>query len=90
MTSLAGRFPTRNPQSASREGGALTSGEERDLAGVAALDPFLYEEPRWCVNCGGEQRFFPCFEFAGGRVGCCLGCGEERVIPFSRTNSEVA
>lgn len=87
-SSLAGRFPRGTTDTASREGGELTSGEGGTTAGVAALDPFLYEEPRWCVNCGGEQRFFPCFEFAGGRVGVCLGCGDERVIPFSRTNAE--
>jgi hypothetical protein len=28
------------------------------------------------------------FEFEGGRFGFCLGCGEEKVIPFSRANSE--
>jgi hypothetical protein len=55
---------------------------------VAPLDPFLYQRMRWCVNCGGEQVFVEVFECEAGRVGCCLGCGEERVIPFSRTNSE--
>ena len=74
MTSLPD--PIVNPHNA----GSFERGE----CGLASLDPFLYEEPRWCLNCGGEQRFFPCFEFAGGRVGVCLGCGGEKVIPFSR------
>lgn len=65
-----------------REGGA-----ESD---VAALDFNLYRDMRWCANCGGERVFLEVFRFAGGRVGCCLGCGEERVIAFSRTNSERA
>jgi hypothetical protein len=55
---------------------------------VAPLDPFLYQGMRWCVNCAGEQVFVEVFECEAGRVGFCMGCGNERVIPFSRTNSE--
>lgn len=77
MTLLTERFPSVTPQSVSCEGSA-------HHYAVAPLDPFLHQEPRWCANCGGEQMFFPCFEFAGGRVGVCFGCGDERVVPFSR------
>ena len=54
------------------------------------LDPMLYQQPRWCANCGGEQTFVPVFEFEGGRVGFCLGCGEEKRVPFSHTTQEAA
>lgn len=61
---------------------------EGSECGLASLDPFVYEELRWCANCGGEQRFFPCFEFDGGRVGVCFGCGDEKVIPFTRETAQ--
>lgn len=55
-----------------------------------ALDPSLHQQMTWCANCGGQQIFLAVYEFDGGRVGCCLGCGEERVVPFSRVTTEVA
>jgi hypothetical protein len=58
-------------------------------SGVASLDPFLYQRMRWCTRCGGQQNFVDVFECEAGRLGCCLGCGEERVIPWSRA-TEVA
>jgi len=57
---------------------------------VVALDPFLCQSPRWCANCGGEQTFFPVYEIEQGRVGFCFGCGDERIAPFTRMNSEAA
>lgn len=51
----------------------------------ASLDPFLYQQMRWCVNCGGEQVFVEVFETEFGRVGVCLGCGEEKLVRFTRT-----
>jgi len=57
---------------------------------VTVLDSDIYRDKRWCANCGGEQAFVEVYEFEGGRVGFCWGCGEERVVPFSRTNSEAA
>jgi hypothetical protein len=39
---------------------------------------------RWCLRCGGEQVFVEVFECEHGRFGVCLGCGEEKLIPFSR------
>lgn len=58
----------------------------------APLDPFLYQKAEWCVRCAGEQTFVPVFETEGGRFGYCLGCGENRFVPFTRTtfNEEVA
>jgi hypothetical protein len=54
---------------------------------LAPLDAWLYQDMRWCAHCGGEQVFLPVFEFEGGRVGLCLGCGDERVIWFTRTTA---
>lgn len=62
--------------------------EGSGLSPVASLDPFLYRDPRWCAVCEREEEFREFFVTDLGRVGVCLGCGDERVIPFSRTNSE--
>lgn len=57
---------------------------------VSALDSAIYQDPTWCSNCGGVRVFMMVYEFDGGRVGCCLGCGDERVVPFTRTTTEAA
>jgi hypothetical protein len=72
----------------------LGSHEESGLCGerensAALLDPFLYQDMRWCTDCGGERIFVEVFEFEGGRLGVCLGCGAERVIRWTRA-TEVA
>ena len=56
--------------------------------GVAVLDSDVCRDMRWCANCAGEQIFVEVYEFEGGRLGVCLGCGDERVVPFSRVNGE--
>lgn len=59
--------------------------------GVAVLDYTVHRSPLWCANCAGPQEFIEVFHIAGvGRVGFCWGCGEERIVPFSRVNSEAA
>ena len=68
-------------------------GEKCGVSGprdVAALDPFLYQEMRWCQQREEPQIFVEMFECEAGRVGVCLGCGEERVERWTRTNSEAA
>jgi hypothetical protein len=82
MTSLTVPHPPEAP------GQTSVSPERGGLREVAPLDPFLYQRMRWCGNCGGEQVFVEVFECEAGRMGFCMGCGNERVIPFSRTNSE--
>jgi hypothetical protein len=52
--------------------------------------PFLYQRTRWCPNCGSEQIFVCVFECEAGRLGYCVGCGEEKLVGWTRTNSEVA
>jgi hypothetical protein len=59
-------------------------------AAPVALDPEIYRDMRWCANCGGQQVFVEMFETEWGRVGVCLGCDEEKVVLFTRTNSEAA
>jgi hypothetical protein len=54
---------------------------------VAVLG-LIHQEPRWCANCGGEQTFVPVYEFEGGRAGYCLGCGEEKIVGFTRSHSQ--
>lgn len=57
---------------------------------LTVLDPSICRDMRWCVNCGGQQIFVEVFECEAGRMGVCLGCGEERIAPFTRMNSEAA
>jgi len=76
--------PDNSVTRAANEGGEFACG------GIAVLDPEICRDMRWCINCGGEKVFVEIFEFDGGRMGVCLGCGEERVEPFTRTVSEVA
>jgi hypothetical protein len=54
---------------------------------AAALALFLYQDMRWCPECGGEQLFIAMLETDFGRVGLCMGCGQEKVQKFTRTNS---
>lgn len=52
---------------------------------VLALDPAIYQDNYWCPNCAGLRVFLEVFEFEGGRLVCCQGCGDEKVLPFTRT-----
>jgi len=45
---------------------------------------------RFCPKCDSEQIFVAAWECAAGLVGCCLGCGDERIAPFTRVNGEAA
>lgn len=54
------------------------------VSAVASLDPFVYREMRWCEACEADEEFWTLAEFVAGRIGMCLGCGDEKVIPFSR------
>lgn len=57
---------------------------------AVALDPFVYRDSYWCADCAGPQTFVPLYETDFGRVGFCLGCGQERVQQFTRTIGDVA
>ena len=60
------------------------------LGGVAVLDPWLYQDNRYCERCGGMENVIFAWRFAGGRLGMCVGCGRPVPEPDTRTNSEVA
>lgn len=79
------RFPTSDAHCGD---GCAVPGRRENA--VAALDPFLYQEMRWCEECAGEQLFVPMFETDFGRVGLCMGCDREKVQLFSRTTTEAA
>lgn len=51
------------------------------------LDP-PREWMRFCYVCESEQQFTAAWECSTGLVGCCLGCGDERIAPFTRMNAE--
>lgn len=51
---------------------------------VAPLDSQIYRENVFCFACERMQEFRIMYEFCCGRIGVCLGCGHERVVPFSR------
>ena len=81
--SPAERFPL-NPLPA----GPGDSGAEEDptVPGFyfRELDPDVYRDERWCANCGGARMSIDVYEFDSGRLRVCLGCGEERVVRFTR------
>jgi len=90
----AGRFPSPNPQPAGVEGGVC--GEKKSAAldlhcdDLPLPDPFLYQERRWCANCGGDQTFVPVDRFPFGWRGYCLGCEDVVYVVDERTTAEVA
>lgn len=45
---------------------------------------------RFCYVCDGDKPFVAYGVCSNGLVGTCSGCGDERVTPFTRVNSEVA
>ena len=72
-------------------GGEATAHAVPDVPFVSAftqepctLDSEIYRDMRWCPNCAGQPVFVEIFEFESGRMGGCLGCGEERVVRFTR------
>ena len=52
--------------------------------------PITIQFMRYCPKCNRDQIFVCGWECELGLVGCCLGCGDERIAPFTRTNSEAA
>jgi len=50
----------------------------------AVLDLSVYQDMRWCADCAGEKLFLQLYEVESGRVGICLGCEQEKFVPFSR------
>jgi hypothetical protein len=48
------------------------------------------QQMRYCEVCDREEIFVVGWECKLGRIGVCLGCGDEKIAPFTRVNSEVA
>jgi hypothetical protein len=53
------------------------------------LDPWI-QESEYCQRCGGLETVIYAWEFSQGRLGVCLGCGQPKQAPFTRTVGEVA
>ncbi len=84
MTSLTEPTSIRTPVSA--EGGDPHFPESHRIAVLAHFVEFM----RFCRVCDREQIFRAGWQVDSGLLGCCLGCGDERVVEWTRTNSEVA
>jgi hypothetical protein len=41
---------------------------------------------RYCEVCDQEELFVAALECEQGLVGCCIGCGAERIAHFTRTS----
>jgi hypothetical protein len=56
---------------------------------VANLEPAV-EWMRFCRQCDLETLFIADRVCVSGLIGTCSKCGDERIAPFTRMNSEVA
>jgi hypothetical protein len=56
---------------------------------IASLTPTI-EWIRFCYSCNSDQRFVADRACVSGLIGCCSGCGDERIAPFTRSNSEAS
>lgn len=65
-------------------------GGEGDAPGRVVALSTPVESMRFCFVCELEEVFIAGWTCDTGLLGCCLGCGDERIIPFTRTNSEAA
>lgn len=54
------------------------------------VDPDVFEDMRWCAECGGMQRFIPLERWPGGWRGLCWGCEQEKYVLIQRSESEAA
>jgi hypothetical protein len=50
--------------------------------------PVTIQFMRYCAHCDALTIFVAGWACDAGLMGCCLGCGEERIAPFTRVNSE--
>ena len=44
----------------------------------------------YCAICESVQLFVFGWESAEGLIGCCLGCGDPKLAPWTRTTGEAA
>jgi len=94
MTNLPIDEPQFHSVGSEGEGGLISGGEitvlDSDSLPRSAVLPNWVQENQDCRRCGGPQIVVFAWEVEGGLMGCCLGCGEERFLPFTRTIGEVA
>ena len=81
-------LPTdRSHTSASPESVGLEDGGTFQGKGVAVLDsPIEVSLP--CYYCGKESTFVAEIRLLHGWFGTCLGCGDERFVPYTRSVEE--
>jgi len=68
--------------------GSVSPEDGREGGNDPAVLEVPVEWPEFCWSCLRECRFISYFTRDEGFIAECLGCGDERVIPFSRENSE--
>jgi hypothetical protein len=68
---------------------SVSSADGAFSGGVAVLE-IPRQDMRFCEECDCEQIFVAAWECEFGLLGCCLGCGAEQLVPYSRVNSGVA
>ena len=54
------------------------------VRGLAVLHP-MQEVSLPCYYCGRETTFLAQFAFPQGWWGVCMSCGDERLVPYTRT-----
>jgi hypothetical protein len=88
-------LPTANnflPGAVGRGDGGVEG--ERGERSAAVPDAVLLDPPRedmrLCSACESVQCFVAEFEIGNGMFGHCVNCGDERVVPFTRTPGEAA
>lgn len=79
-------LPTDQTSVASVGGEDGVPPEASVLAHLQLSPPQRFTLP--CYQCGKASEFLAQFEFPQGLWGVCLGCGEERLVPYTRTVEE--
>jgi hypothetical protein len=68
---------------------ATTQGFFEYVGDIAALEAPV-QFMRFCEKCDSEQIFIAGWECDRGLVGYCVGCSDERIAPFTRSNTGFA
>jgi hypothetical protein len=67
----------------------MAGGGTAPLEGSMTLAFHIFAEPQpyplWCEKCAATLQFLFIVELQNGFLVTCQGCGDERVIPYTRT-----
>lgn len=85
----AERFPSSPISAGPERGDSRGSSEAVAALRVLTLEDFV-EFMQFCGKCDSEQIFRAGWECELGLLGCCLGCGDERLAPWTRTTEVCA